>query len=114
MYDQLPKAARRALRDGCEQAYKRAMRQSLLPLAEDFDRWKLGAIDSFELGERIHRWHQGPNRELYLRFGDVSNQELVLTVARAVHDGLLDVEDVPEAAQETVGKVLSVLREMNR
>jgi hypothetical protein len=114
MYDQLPKAARRALRDGCERAYEKGMRESLLPLAEDFDRWKQGAINSFELGERIHRWHQGPNRELYLRFGDVSNQDLVLTVARAVYDGLLGVEDVPEPAQETVGKALEVLREINR
>ena len=36
------------------------LRRALLPLAEAFKRWEHSDLDSGELSDLIHRFHQGP------------------------------------------------------
>jgi hypothetical protein len=100
------KHIKRLLREWSGRAYAEELRRALLPLGKSFDRWRAGDLDSFELSERIHRFHQGPNRELFNRYNS-GNTILHLIVARAVFAGILDREQMPEELLEYLAPSLS-------
>jgi hypothetical protein len=49
------------MRSRCGLAHEAELRQALSDLSREFDRWKASRIDSFELADRIHKFHHGPN-----------------------------------------------------
>jgi hypothetical protein len=55
-----PKRLRRLLRDCAATAHEEELRRALLPVAEAFKQWEQGTVESGELSELIHRFHQGP------------------------------------------------------
>ena len=97
----LSKRVKRLLRDAAAAAHEEELRRALLPVAEAFERWKAGQLGSGELSEIIHRFHQGPNREL---FGRYNNPYLNLAVAHAIVTGILDRSAVaPELLEHLAG-----------
>jgi hypothetical protein len=86
------KAIRRRLRELAGQAYARELGAELAKLEADFARWRSGEIDPFELSDRIHRFHNGRSRDLYV-FYDPRDSEV--SVARAVGHRILDRTEVP-------------------
>jgi hypothetical protein len=91
MHD-IPKRLKRLLREHAAQAHEIELRQALVPLAEAFKQWERGALDSFELSDLIHRFHQGPAREIYLQY---DGRYPGPAVAHAIATGLLDRTAVP-------------------
>ena len=73
------------------------MRRALLPLAVAFKRWEHGGLDSGELSDLIHRFHQGPAREIFLRY-NASN--LVAPVASGIAAGTVNRTVVPRELLE--------------
>lgn len=73
--------------------YERALGDELNRLAEAFDEWRSAGGSPFELADRIHAFHQGPNRELYNEYvlGDAS-----ANVAAAIARGALKQKEVPD------------------
>ena len=63
-----------------------------MPVAGAFTRWELGELGSGELSDIIHRFHQGPARELFDRY---NNPHLELAVAHAITVGILDRQTIP-------------------
>ena len=55
----IPKRVKRLLREYASAAHEEELRRALLPLAEAFKRWEHGDLDSGELSDLIHRFHQG-------------------------------------------------------
>jgi hypothetical protein len=88
----IPKRMKRMLRDYAGKAHEAELRQALAPLADAFKRWEGGALDSFDLKDLIHHFHQGPAREIYLR--NATNY-LDPPVAYAIATGLVDRATVP-------------------
>lgn len=86
------KAVKRALRELAAAAHEEALRRALLPVATAFDDWMKGKLGSGELTERIHEFHQGPARELYVRY---NSGPLEFAVAHAIIAGLIDRTRVP-------------------
>lgn len=86
------KSIRRRLRELAGQAYARELGAELAKLEADFARWRSGEIDPFELSDRIHRFHDGRSRELYV-FYDARHPDV--SVARAVGERILDRSEVP-------------------
>ena len=79
------------------------MRQALTELAAQFDRWKRGEIDSFELNELVHRFHQDTSREIWKRY---ATTHLEAAVASAVTTGVLRKEELPsELFQHLAGLI---------
>jgi len=64
----IPKRVKRLLRECAAAAHEEELRRALLPIAEAFKRWEQGELGSGDLSELIHRFHQGPARDLYLRY----------------------------------------------
>jgi hypothetical protein len=89
-------------------AHEEALRRALTDLKKDFDRWERGELDAFELEQQIHKFHQGPARELYVRFA--TNSMLELQVAAAIHEGLIDEESVPAEVMPYLEAALSFYR----
>jgi len=86
------KANRRKLRELAGVAYTRELSAELAKLDRDFGQWRSGEIDPFELTDRIHRFHDGISRDLYVLYRDLPSGH---SVARAVVLQLLQESEVP-------------------
>lgn len=104
---ELPKSIKRALRSLCRLAHEAELRQALEELSQDFNHWKGAKIDSFVLAERIHEFHNGPNRQIYLRY--TSRVDLCFLVSQAVHEGLIPKNSIPKEVSPYLEKTLSFL-----
>lgn len=109
MNRELPKPVKRALRDLAGQAHERALRAALGELRRDFDLWTAGEIDAFELAHRIHTFHQGPDRQIHVRY--THGSDLQFLVAQSLHEGLLDAADIPAEVMPHLQTVLALFGE---
>jgi len=87
------KRINRLLRELADRAYDEALGRELSKLEESFRAWRAGKLTAFDLTQEIHRFHQGPNRELYIHYTSRLHE---LVVARAVVQGLLSEPSLPE------------------
>ena len=87
------KRINRLLRELADRAYEEALGRELSKLEESFHAWRAGKLAAFDLTQEIHRFHQGPNRELYIHYTSRLHE---LVVARAVVQGLLPESSLTE------------------
>lgn len=111
MERELPKPVRRILRDLADKAHEFALRNALKELSGDFDQWKRGDFDSFELAHRIHRFHQGPDRQIHLRY--TRGVDLPYLVVQSVREGLIQRETIPEEALPYLEETFELFQEMD-
>ncbi len=102
------KAQRRRLRDLGAMAYERELSAELSKLETEFCRWRAGEIDAHELSDRIHRFHQGPARQLFSKYG---HSNLDFAVAHAVHRGLITEDEAGADGIEMLRIHLDFLRD---
>jgi hypothetical protein len=105
--DEVPKRIRRAIRELAGAAYERELGRALSELRGQFTRWERGEITPFDLEEAIHRFHQGPARELYTRY---TSGMLNLAVAHAIVTGLLDRATIDPEVLTHLGRAISASR----
>ena len=91
---EIPKRIKRQVREWAGIAHDRDLRKALGELRTEFERWDRGEIDSFELNERVHRFHQDTSREIWKRYAATP---LEPAVASAVAAGVLRKEELPSA-----------------
>jgi hypothetical protein len=93
----------RQLREWARVAHERDLRKALGELRVQFDLWERGEIDSFELNERVHRFHQETSRDILKRY---ATTRLEPAVASAVAAGVLRTEELsPELLRHIAGLV---------
>ncbi len=100
------KAAKRQLRELAALAYERELAHELGSLERAFQGWRQGRIDAFELTNLIHRFHNGPARQLYDRY---ERGDRRLVVAGAVVTGIIDEAEVPEALRPYLGPAVAAI-----
>src|SRR5262245_63303415 len=88
-----PKRIKRLVREWAGVAHDRDLRHALSELRAQFDRWSRGEIDSFELNDLVHRFHQDTSREIWKRY---ATSYLEPSVASAVAAGVLRKEELPD------------------
>ena len=111
MRQDLTKSQRRRIRELAGIAYDRELSRELKALEDHFARWCGGEIDAHELSDRIHVFHQGPNRSLFLMY---TGSDRDVAVASAIGRGILTEE---EATPEIVGLLSGLIeyaRDANR
>jgi hypothetical protein len=74
------------------EAYERELRRELAKLDASFAAWRGDEIDSWELSDRIHKFHNGASQELYKKY---NYGEADVNVAYAIVSGILDRKEVP-------------------
>ena len=94
------KRQKRILRELLGEAHKRDLSRALQRLLLQFGRWESGEIDCFELNERVHRYHQDDARAIWVRY--CTGSLPTLTLAIAVHSGLMTLTEIPEEFREHV------------
>jgi hypothetical protein len=94
-----PKHIRRLIREYAGQAYDVELGQALGEVEQQFALWRGGQISAGELSDRIHAFHQGPNRELWGRYNAGIDDMLV---AHAILTGLLPRETIPAELLEAL------------
>jgi hypothetical protein len=98
-----PKRIRRLVREWAGIAHDRDLRHALSELRAHFDRWDRGEIDSFELNDLVHRFHQDTSREIWKRYATTRPEP---AVASAVAAGVLRKEELPkELVQHIAGLI---------
>jgi len=104
------KANRRKLRELAGMAYTRELAAELSKLERDFALWRSGDIDPFELSDRIHRFHDGISRDLYVLYRDLSPSH---SVARAVVLQLLQEAEVPSKILSALEPAIGFMRDQS-
>ena len=87
------KASRRKTRKLADQAYEEELGRALAPLAEAFERWKVGAASSVEISDLIHEFHEGPSRQLRGTYTALKSDALVaraVALAKGTRSGTVD------------------------
>ena len=105
------KAIRRTTRELADQAYEEEVRRTLAPLAEAFERWKVGAASSVEISGLVHESHQGPSRRLR---GTHTALKPPALVARAVSLGVLARKSLPPEVAASVADEIKTFEQLAR
>ena len=108
---EFPKPIKRKIRELAGQVYEKDLAGELTKLAEHFEAWKRGEIDSFDLSDLIHKFHQGPARELFSRYNTPGIEHTL--VAHAVVRGLLEREDIPDDVWPHLEGLVEMYRKWN-
>ena len=102
------KFIKRKLRELAGAAYERELGAELSKLEAEFLQWRSGGIDPFELSDRIHRFHDGVSRDLYVLYERLSPSH---AVARALALQLLQESEVPSEILDSLQGPLQFYRE---
>jgi hypothetical protein len=85
--DRVPTRIKREIRQLAGLAQERELTRELQGLREQFERWQRGELTPFELSDAIHRFHDGPARDLYVQYMRSHPEPLV---AGAIAAGVID------------------------
>jgi hypothetical protein len=102
-----PKRIKAQLRKLMGEAYERELARELAQLATKFAEWQAGRIDASELNELIHKHHNGPSREMFNYYNNVSPST---SVARAVVEGLFAEDDIPADVWPYIEDMVKIYR----
>jgi hypothetical protein len=105
------KAQRKRLRELCALAHERELSGELARLEAAFRRWRASELDAFELSDRIHRFHDGPARELFLRY---EGSDVALVVASAMQRGVLSEADAGADVADLLRSRVELFQDLER
>ncbi|NLD49033.1 MAG: hypothetical protein GX660_17885 [Clostridiaceae bacterium] len=99
------KAQWRLLKELAGEVYRIELDAELDKLFAVFQSWKSGEIDSWDLEEAIHKFHQGPSRKLYSTHNNVDADFIV---AGALKRGILSSEKIPPDLLENIMDIMDI------
>ena len=96
-----PKRMKRLVREYAGMAHDRELGQALLNLRREFDRWQQGELTVVQLNDAVHRFHEGPSREIWNRYTTNHGEP---ALACAVATGIVRRDELPpELLQHLAG-----------
>jgi hypothetical protein len=99
---------KRLVRELAVRAYAEALGQELSKLHDHFHAWQEGRLSPFDLADEIHKFHQGPNRDLYVYFTRASRERVV---AEAVVEGLIAEASLPDEVHAYLARDIDLARQ---
>jgi hypothetical protein len=109
MHDDLPKPVKAVLRELAGKAHHKALTQALTTLDADFQAWRNGEITPFELAHRVHVFHQGPDRQIHLRY--TRSVDIEFLVVQSVREGLIDKSEIPSDVMPYLESAFALFRD---
>ncbi len=98
-----PKKIKKLIREFAAEAHERELHRELAGLDRRFAEWRNGQLGSGALSDEIHKYENGPSRELFKRY----NGELPdMMVAYAIAAGILKREEIPAELLEAIASPL--------
>jgi hypothetical protein len=102
---QYDKKTKHAVRELLGLAHERELSAELQKLATNFDAWRRGELDAFELDRAIHLHHDGASREVWKRYNPPSHM-IDLIVAHAVARRIIEKHEVPDHVLEAMAETI--------
>ena len=102
------KQIRAKLRKLAGTAYQRELDQELRGLSAWFTRWEASEVDCFELSDKIHEFHDGAARRLYVMYERLKPN---VAVGRAIALGLLSSEETPPVILAKLKDTIELFRD---
>ncbi len=102
-----PKSVSRQIRELRAQAHENELAGELTKLEQSFADWHAGKICAGDLSEMIHKYHNGPARELFVYYNS-GNDDLL--VASALVKGILREADAPEEIRQHLEPLIEMCR----
>lgn len=87
-------------------AHERELSRALQDLRAEFDRWQNGEITAGDLNDKIHEFHNGTSRELWVKYNR-SNPSLGL--AMAIASGIITKDEVPSELLDFLSRTIDYL-----
>lgn len=109
MMRQYPKRIKRLIREYAAIACAKESDLELEKLSKSFEEWRRGEINSDELRDRIHKFTEGPSKEMEVKYDEAV---LDMTVAYAIVTGLLDEKEMPVELIEHLGNAIYFYEQM--
>ena len=97
----LTKKQRKEMRELQGLAWRRELEDELGILENHFASWREGLIDTFELSDQIHRFHNGVSRDLFKYY---SGNDYMFTVPGAIAKGRIDESEVSKELLEIISE----------
>jgi hypothetical protein len=105
---ELTKSLKRKLREQSMLAHEEELRRALLPLADSFDQWRAGKLDSGSLALAVRDWDHGPQKDLFEKY----NYGIIeLNVAQAIVTGILDEKQIDPQLLEYLQRDIAFCRQ---
>lgn len=102
------KETRKKFKELANLAWQRELDRHIASLAERFDEWRKKKIDCFQLNELIHKFHDGPSREVWKKH---NNLDADVIVTMAVASGILKKEEIPQDILQYIEKQVEFCRQ---
>ena len=101
----MAKSQRKALIRCLDRGYEVELGRELQTLGESFNNWRNGEITCWELEDRIHRFHNGPARDLYKLYRMPVTE---IAAARAIALGFVSEAEVPPPLLESLADAIKI------
>ena len=88
-------------------AWERELIEALRLVREDFDAWEGGEISPFELSDRIHKFHDGCSRELFISYSGSLDASLI---SSAVAKGVIEEAELSEGFRAELAEDIEYFR----
>ena len=98
------KKQKRHLKELSERCYELEMSEALNKLFDDFQKWKKGEINVWDLNQNIHIHHDTTARNLYKFYEMVRSPENA--VARGVSRGIIKMDDIQKDCHPFVERLV--------
>ena len=102
-----PKRLQKEIKKLARGAHDREMRYYLELLNQKFSEWKNGKLDTWDLVQYIHEFHNGQARNLYSAYQNLSLDSFLI---RAVAAGHVIENELPEEFREEAFRRAEVLK----
>ena len=99
------KPTRKKLRELTGIAYERELAKALKKLHEQFNNWQAKNIDTFELNDLIHQFHQKTSREIWKLYNYAGHNDML--VARALKLGFLTKDEIGKELVERLEPMIN-------
>lgn len=94
-----PKQIKKELRELSGLAYQRELDEELEKIAKQFDDWRQKKISCFELNAKIHEFHNGVSKELWIQY---ESRHEDFRVAVAIVKNIIKREEISPKAFECI------------
>lgn len=99
-----PKHIKKQLRHLAELLYERELNEALAHLDIHFAEWREEKISPFLLSRKIHEFHQGEAKQLYMKYVGSTFQDML--VARGIVLGKLSEAEVTSEVRDAVQRLV--------
>ena len=103
----MSKRNEKKLRDLAALAHERALAHALDKLYAEFELWRNGALNAFDLNQSIHEFHNKTARKIYSFY---AGAEPRLVVSAAARDEILTREEIGDELLSELGPTLELLK----